>query len=242
MISTARLAEVFVEIADTLVDDFDLIDFLHGITTHAAEMTGSPAVGVLLKSHDGSLNHVAASTEDAQLLELFQLQHLEGPCVDCVRTGLPVFTADLTTMGERWPRFAPRAAETGIRAVHAFPLRLRDTVIGALNVFGTSPSPLDAVDIPVVQSLADVSTIAILQEQALARAEVLTEQLQFALNSRVAIEQAKGAVARSLGIGVEPAFEIIRAHARRQRIGLTELAIKIVNDRSAMDVLLGDAD
>jgi GAF domain-containing protein len=237
MISTNRLANAFVEVADTLVADFDLMECLHNITHHAAAMIDHSAVGLLLADATGKLTHVAASTEDAETLELFQLQHDEGPCIDCVRSGAPVYVTDLSLTTARWPRFAPRAADAGIQSVHAFPLRLREQVIGALNIFGREPTPLSPTDIPLLQSLADIGTIAILQEQALRRAEALTEQLQFALNSRVVIEQAKGAVARALDIGVDEAFDLLRAHARARRVRLTDLAYRVVTDRAAMDEL-----
>ncbi len=237
MISTNRIADLFVDVADTLVSDFDIIDFLHNLAVHASEVTGSPAVGLLLSDLSGGLNQVAASSEDAQTLELLQLQHSEGPCVDCYRTGRAVIEDDLASAHERWPNFAPRAVAAGITKVHAFPMRLRDDVLGALNVFGRPDDRMDPDDVRLVQSLADFATIAILHERALTRAESLTEQLQFALNSRIVIEQAKGAVARAYGIGVDEAFEIIRVHARSNRLRLTEVARAVVTDRAVMETL-----
>ena len=213
------------------------MDVLHNLAVHASELTGSPAVGLLLSDLTGGLNQVAASSENAQTLELLQLQHSEGPCVDCYRTGQSVIEEDLASAGTRWPTFAPRAVAAGFTKVHAFPMRLREDVIGALNVFGRPTDVMGPDDIRLVQSLADFATIAILQERALARAESLTEQLQFALNSRIVIEQAKGAVARALGVGVDEAFEILRAHARSNQQRLTELARAVVTDRAVMETL-----
>ncbi len=237
MISTNRMAEVFVAVADTLTGDFDLIDFLHGLTLHATEIAGSSTVGLLLSDPTGGLSRVAASSEDAQTLELLQLEHSEGPCVECHETGQPVTVADLAAMVDRWPHFSAGALAAGITQVHAFPLRLRGDVIGALNVFGRTDEVLADGDSQLVQSLADLATIAIVQERALARAETLTEQLQHALNSRVVIEQAKGAVARGLGIGVDQAFEILRATARRQRVKLTEVARLVVTEPDVLPTL-----
>jgi GAF domain-containing protein len=240
MISTSRLADVFVEVADTLVDDFDLMDFLNNLAVHAADVTGTSAVGLMLTDHTGTLRFMAASTADARLLELFQLQHSEGPCVDCHRNGEPVQETDLANAVSRWPTFAPRAVAAGIHSVHAFPLRLRDRTIGALNTFGPDPEPLDADTVRVVQALADVATIAIIaiiQERALARADTLTEQLQFALNSRIVIEQAKGAISRALGVSVDDAFNILRDHARRNRLRLTGLAHDVVTKTETMSAL-----
>jgi len=237
VISTNRMADLFVDVADTLVNDFDLIDFLHNLAVHASEVTGSPAVGLLLSDLSGGLNQVAASSEDAQTLELLQLQHSEGPCVECYRSGQAVIEEDLAGAEERWPNFAPRAIAAGISKVHAFPMRLRADVIGAMNVFGRPGDVMGVDDVRLVQSLADFATIAILQERALARAETMSEQLQFALNSRIVIEQAKGAVARALGVGVEEAFEIVRTHARTHRMRLTEVARAVVTDRDLMERL-----
>ena len=237
MISTSRLADVFVEVADTLVDEFDVVDFLHNLALHTADVTGTAAVGLMLSDHTDTLQFMAASTADAKLLDLFQLQHSEGPCVECHRTRDLVQETDLANATSRWPTFAPRAMSIGIRSVHAFPLRLRDRAIGALNTFGPDPVGFDAGTIRIVQALADVATIAIIQERALARAETLTEQLQFALNSRITIEQAKGAVARALGMSVEDAFEVLRDHARRNRLRLTDLAHNVVTNRDTMSSL-----
>ena len=237
MIGIERLADVFVGVADTLVADFDVIDFLHTVAGHATEMSGGAAAGLMLSDLNGGLHHVGASDESARLLELFQVQHEEGPCLDCYRTGHPVTVGDLATEASRWPAFTERALASGVGSVHAFPMRLRDQVIGALNVFGTESRSLDPEEARVVQALADLATIAIIQERLIRQAELLTEQLQFALNSRVVIEQAKGAVARSLGVSVEEAFDLMRGHARRERVGLTDLALRVVESPEGPQLL-----
>jgi GAF domain-containing protein len=211
-----------------LVDEFDLVDFLHNLADHAVNVSGASSAGLVLADQNDSLQFMAASSESARHLELFQIQHAEGPCLDCYRNQGPLITVDLSQETGRWPDFAPRAIEAGIRSVHAFPLRLRDRVIGALNVFGDEPLPLGPSDIKVVQALADVATIAILQERAIASAELLTEQLQSALNSRIVIEQAKGVLSRDLGVSVEDAFVVLRAHARTNNLRLVALADDVV--------------
>ena len=224
MISTARLTEVFVELADSLVADFDVVDFLQDLTDRAAEASQADAVGLVLADHQGRLQFMAASNESGQALELFQLQTEQGPCVDCFRDRSAVVNADLSNAIELWPQFAPQALEAGFQSVHAFPMRLRDQTIGALNLFGTRPLRFAAAEARVVQALADVATIAILQQRVLARAEALTEQLQGALNSRIAIEQAKGAVAQREHITPDEAFIRMRARARSERRPLLEVA------------------
>jgi GAF domain-containing protein len=239
MISTSRLSDLFVEVADTLVEEFDLIEFLHHVSTNAAEITDSGAVGLMLADHDGNLGFMASSTEDVRLLELFQIQHEEGPCLEAHRTGEEVAHILIADAVERWPAFAPRALELGFTTAHCFPLRLRDHVIGAMNVFRTDDRFLGPEECRIARALADVATIALMQERTIRRAEELTEQLQFALNSRIVIEQAKGAVARSLEIGVDEAFEILRGYARRHRIGLTVLARGVLEDSQTLRAVTG---
>ncbi len=227
-VSRERLAEVFVEMADTLVDDFDLIEFLHTVTVRTAELVDVAAVGLLLADHHGQLQFMAASDEQSTLLELFQVQHQQGPCLDAFVTRAPVVNADLSTAGGHWPLFAPRATRLGFRSVHALPLRLRSTVIGAINLFGSDSGRLSPEDVTVVQALADVATIGLLQERAIRRSEVLSEQLQSALNTRVVLEQAKGVLARTHGISVDQAFDRMRSYARMHNIKLTELATAVL--------------
>jgi GAF domain-containing protein len=240
MIDSAKLADIFVEVADTLVDDFDLADFLHGAAMSAAEVTGSGAVGIMLADHEG-LRPMASSNEDARLLELFQVQHAEGPCLDCHRAGEEVADVDIADSADRWPVFAPRAAELGFTTAHCFPLRLREHVIGAMNIFRTDHRFLSDEERRVGRALADLATIGLMQERALRRAEELTEQLQYALNSRIVIEQAKGAVARSLGVGVDEAFMILRRYARNHGLRLTALSRDVLDDRRAMSALVDDS-
>ncbi|WP_088320015.1 GAF and ANTAR domain-containing protein [Kineosporia sp. R_H_3] len=237
-VAPARLAEVFVEVADTLVDDFDVIEFLEMITTRTSELVSVPAVGLLLDDGRGRLQFMAASDEETRLLELFQIQHNEGPCLDAFTLGTQVVNADLAHAESRWPTFAPRATASGFRSVHALPLRLRSTVIGALNLFGTDAGSLEPGDVKIVQALADVATIGLLQEKAIRNGEMLTEQLQHALNSRVVIEQAKGALARTHGIGVDAAFELLRTYARNHNRKLVDLARVVVTDPHTLPGLM----
>jgi GAF domain-containing protein len=185
---------------------------------------------------------MAASNEKARLLEIFQVQTSEGPCFDAFRTGVPVINADLREPGDRWPQFTERALADGFYSVHAFPMRVRREVIGALNVFGsTIGGGLDDTDVQIVQALTDVAAIALLQERAVRRGELLTEQLQGALNSRIVIEQAKGAIAQRHGISVDSAFTALRVYARRRNRKLTEVAQELLTDPVSLSGLM-DAD
>ncbi|WP_353952025.1 GAF and ANTAR domain-containing protein [Knoellia sp. S7-12] len=228
MISTDELAEVFVDLADNLVDDFDAIDFLHDLTAHAASISGADAVVLMLDDHLGQLHYLASSHETAAVLDLFQLRGADGPSVDCYATGKPIVDADLSAAAQRWPTFAPAAVEAGIHSVHAFPMKLRDTVIGVMNLCGPAESDYTAADQRVLQALAAISTIAILQHRGLTRAEALSDQLQGALNSRVIIEQAKGAIAQLEGTSADEAFQILRTRARASQRRLTDVAAELL--------------
>jgi GAF domain-containing protein len=231
MISTERMSDLFVEVADTLVDEFDVIDFLHNLTVHAAAISGADAAGLMLTDQMGHLQFMAASNRNGENLELFQLQNSEGPCLDCFTTGQPVVNADLVHAADRWPTFAPRAIQLGYQSVHAFPMRLREHIIGALNLFGSTDALFEPAEVRVVQALADVATIALMQERTIRRAEELTEQLQGALTSRVVIEQAKGAVAAVAGITTDEAFELLRRRARSDRKRLVDVAQAALDER-----------
>ncbi len=224
----AQLADVLVEMADTLVDDFDVIDFLHVLTERCVQLLGVSAAGLLLTDGQDTLQVVAASSERTRLLELFQLQTDEGPCVDCFRTGQPVSVADLSSAG-KWPSFTAAAAEIGFAAVHALPMRLRTEVIGALNFFDVSPGALDVDKLRIGQAMADVATIGLLQQRAISQRDALTDQLQTALNSRVLIEQAKGIVAERLHLDMAAAFTLLRGTARSHNRRLSDLARAVVD-------------
>ncbi|GIF26509.1 hypothetical protein BJ973_000954 [Actinoplanes tereljensis] len=228
-VSAARLSSVFVEVADTLVDEFDVIEFLQMLTSRVAGFFDTAAVGLMLADHRNRLNFMAASDENARLMELIQLQYDDGPCLDAFRSGRPVTNVSLEGAESRWPQFAPRASEAGFESVHAFPLRLRKEVIGAMGVFAGAVE-LDESDNHIVQSLADVAVIGLLQERAIRRGEVLSEQLQKALNSRVVIEQAKGIIAQAHGVTPDQAFVLIRDYARSHNRRLGEVTHGIVTD------------
>jgi transcriptional regulator with GAF, ATPase, and Fis domain len=229
------LSETFVELTDTMVDDFDIIDFLHVLTTRSVELLNVSAAGLLLADPRGELRVVAASSEAARLLELFQLQSDQGPCLDCFRSGQPVGATNLSA-DQRWPRFAAAAQQAGFSAVQALPMRLRDQVIGALNLFRAAAGPFDADAVHVGQALADVATISLLHERSVRRTDTLNEQLQTALNSRVIIEQAKGKLAERLGIDVDQAFTLLREQARNRNQRLSDLARAFVDGSQAVAV------
>lgn len=225
-----RLAQALVELADTLVAGYDLMEFLQTLTDRCVELLEVDAAGLLLADGHGPLRLVAASTERARGVELFQIQHNEGPCLDCYRSGQPVIVSDIRAEGNaaRWPRFAAAAGEMGYAGVHAIPMRLRDQVIGTLNLFRVGTGGLTQAVVVAATALADVATIGILQERAVRQQEVVARQLQVALNSRVLIEQAKGVLAERLGVTPDEAFVILRRYARDHNHPLTQLAGDVI--------------
>ncbi|MDX6286340.1 MAG: hypothetical protein QOG53_1825 [Frankiales bacterium] len=239
MARDGELAEAFVELADTLVDQYDVVEFMHRLNEHCVSLFDAAASGLLLADHRGELSVIAASAEETRLLELFQLQNDEGPCMDCYRTGEVVSVADLEKE-TRWPKFVPHAIAHGFFSVHAIPMRLRDETIGTLNLFGTERGQMEAASLRAAQALADVATIGVLQERAIHRAEVVAEQLQTALNSRVVIEQAKGLLAAKGGLDMDGAFSQLRAYARNHNRRLSEIAFEVVDGQiSTASVLSG---
>ena len=231
IVSVERLAQVFVEVADTLGDEFDAADFLHTLTLRIADLVDASAVGILLAAGQGQLQFTAASDESAEAVEIFQAQTHDGPCQQAYRAGKSVVNEQLRVAHSRWPRFAERANAAGFHTVHAFPLRLRDQAIGALNVFSQqADAHFDDGDIQIVQALADLVTIALLQQRTISNVETLTDQLQGALNTRIIIEQAKGKIATAHRISVGAAFELLRGYARSHNQKLTAVAHTVVHD------------
>ena len=229
------MTKVFVELADTLIDDFDVVDFLHELTVRSAELLGIAAAGVLLTDQRGALRVVAASTEQTRLLELLQSQTDQGPCVECFHTGRPVAVADLSTATQRWPRFVAEARQVGFASVHTVPMRLRTEVIGALNLFRTELGSLGEDTIRLAQALADIATIGLLQARAIRHRETLAEQLQTALNSRIVIEQAKGVIAERRHLDMDQSFTLLRGVARARNLRLSDLARAIVDGSESLD-------
>ncbi|WP_116206623.1 GAF and ANTAR domain-containing protein [Amycolatopsis circi] len=238
--SENELLRAFVDMADTLVDEYDVADLLHRLAKYCVTLLGSSSAGLLLADQRGGLEVAASSHESSRMLELLQLQTEQGPCLDAYHSGEPVRVDDLAAAASRWPLFAPEAVRAGFRSVQALPLRLRKQVIGTLNLFGHGTSPLPASALSVARALADIATIGILQERAIRRGELLTEQLQHALNSRVVIEQAKGVLAHAGGIEMEVAFDRLRAYSRRRNARLSEVAESVARGEIRPEQVLDD--
>lgn len=221
------LVRSLVELADNLIDDFDIVDVLSLLSDRCVHALGVTAAGVMLAAPSGVLQVIASSSDAMRTLELFQLQSDQGPCLEAYRTGKQVVNLDLAAVGSRWPRFAPRAAAEGFRSAHSFPMRLRRRTLGALNLLRRDPGALDEADIAAAQALADIATIAIIQHQIIIDAQTFNSQLSTALNSRIVIEQAKGRISQATGNDMDQAFRRLRSHARNHNLRLADLASRI---------------
>jgi GAF domain-containing protein len=233
----ATLARTMVELADTLVDHFDIVELFTLLTNRCVEMLDVSAAGLMVASPEGDLRVMASSSEAMRLLELFELQAEEGPCLDCYRTGEPVVNQELSEVDKRWPRFAPRALAAGFRTTDSVPMRLRGKVIGALNLFADKPRGIAESDIVAAQAFADVATIAILQHRASVDAQILSEQLSHALNSRILIEQAKGMLSERANLNMDEAFSRLRDYARRHNMLLAAVAQDFIDGTVTIDSL-----
>lgn len=238
MSSDRRFAQTMLELSDTLVSGFDIVDFLHTLVLRCAELLDASDVGLMLADLQGGLKIMAYTSERAHGLEYFELVNQEGPCLDCFNSGETILGDDLETEPARWPRFAPAARELGFRAVQALPLRCRDQVIGALNVFHENPVPFDEDNVLAARAMADIATIGLLQERAVKETRILAEQLQVALNGRLVIEQAKGVIAERTHLPMDEAFELLRTYARANHARLGDVANSILAGSLTASTLL----
>jgi hypothetical protein len=232
-----RLAHAFVGLADSLVADYDVVELAQQLIDSSMTLLPVVAAGIMLGDATGELHVFASSSEETRLLELLQVEADMGPCLQSYRTGAPVFVDDLSVDPARWPAFARRAADYRFRSVSALPLRLRDERVGALNLFRTESGALSGTDVAVGQALADVATIGILHQRIITRSELVNQQLQTALNTRVVIEQAKGVLAERGRITMDHAFNLLRAHARRTQQRLADTAHAVVDGAETEAIL-----
>ena len=240
MANQQRLVETLVGLADTLVDDYDVIDFMQTLAERSVELLDVSAAGIMLADADGRLRHAACSSEQMRLVELLELQLEEGPCFDAFRHQTAVRSDTAEDTASRWPRFAPHARDGGFVAASAVPLRLRGQAVGALNLFSARAGALDDEDLAVAQAMADIATIGILQERLIHDQSVLTAQLETALQSRVIIEQAKGIVAERDRINVDDAFLRIRRFSRNTNRLLSDTARGIVDGTLVTELVRDD--
>ncbi len=232
------LIKTLVELADHLVDDFDVIDVLTVLGDRCVETLDVASAGVMLAASSGELQVIASSSDAMRNLELFELQANEGPCLDCYQSGRPIVNLELSAVDGRWPRFARRAIDDGFHSVHALPMHLKDNTIGALNMFRTKTGPLKDEDVLVAQALADVATIVIIHHQTMMDAQILNSQLNEALNSRIIIEQAKGRISEAAGVDMDEAFRRLRSHARSHNLRLTDVARAVAEGAATSELIV----
>jgi transcriptional regulator with GAF, ATPase, and Fis domain len=234
----ASLAQRFVALADTLVDDYDVVEVLDGLMSTCLDLLEVDEAGLLLNDAQGKLQRVASSSEEARLLELLQVQTREGPCFESVQTGQTIAVPDIEKSHARWPAFATRAAAEGFKSVYAFPLRLRSLTIGGLNLFGARADALDEEARVIAKALADIATIGILQQRSIHRTSLLAENLQRALNTRIVVEQAKGILSERGGLPMDETFAVLRSYARSHNLKLSDLAHSVVYPPHVADAVL----
>lgn len=225
------LLDTLVMLVDTMVDEYDVVEFLHGLAERCVTLLDISEAGIMLADRTGQLQYAASSNEQMRLVELFELQIDEGPCLDAFRRGEPVVSASPDDADRRWPEFGPHARAAGFASIASVPMRLRDNSIGALNLFASTPARLGDEDLRLAQIMADVATIGILHERALRDAETLSTQLTVALESRVVIEQAKGVIDAHIHVGVDEAFALLRSFARTQHRLLGQCARDVVEGK-----------
>ncbi|MFE9765638.1 GAF and ANTAR domain-containing protein [Streptomyces sp. NPDC005808] len=232
------LASALLEASDTLTDSFDARRYLQRLSDHCVELLGARAAGVMLIDGGEAVSLAGSSRRHEVALDLLAVQHQGGPCLDSYGTGRPVAPVSISVAhaAARWPHFTERALRHDIAATFAVPLRRRETLLGALNVFvptlpeHTTP-PEDHWSVHLAQALADAAAVGLQNHRVYAQYRSLAGQLQGALSSRVRIEQAKGILAERWNTGVDQAFLTLRQHARRHRLPLDEVATGVI-DRS----------
>lgn len=225
----SAITRAFLELADTLVDDYDVIQYVQMLTEHCVSLLDVSEAGVVVEAADGQLRSIASSSERMHFVEMIEVQRDDGPCYDCWRSGEPIVEDDLEQAVDRWPRFAPAALKLGFRAVSALPMKLRDERVGALNLFADHRDGLHRpAQVALAQALADMATIGIVHQRRFQARDGLITQLQGALDSRVVLEQAKGFLAEQTGLDIDEAFRLMRDHARRQQRRLHDVAADVV--------------
>lgn len=219
-----------VALADTLAADLSPADFHEMVVTLCAELLQVSAAGLLLAGDAGAVSLAAAVPCDARAAELAQLDHSDGPGLDCVRSGRRVHCADLSGADVRWRRFAPAACAAGFRSVHSIPLLLRGETLGAIDLFGVTAGALAADTAALAQALAAITAVGLQYRRTISKREVVIGQLQTALDSRILIEQAKGVLAERSHVSVDVAFAALRRQARRTGRKLVEVAFAVVDE------------
>lgn len=223
--SGVELARTFVDLARSVNSGVDIVEVYSMLSDRCVQLLSVEACGILLIDPRGDLRVIGSSSHSAELLDLFQVQNDEGPCLVCCRTGESISDSELSEQGP-WPRFAALVREHGFTEVHAVPLRARDVVLGALNLFATSP--VGDEQLSIARAMADAATIALLQADPDVDAIVMSRRLHLAVETRMSVDQATGIVAQRFGISVDDALVRLRSVADGEGRRLGDVAGAVV--------------
>jgi transcriptional regulator with GAF, ATPase, and Fis domain len=223
------VTQAFAEVTAALTSGRDVTDTLDRLVRDSAEVLGAQAVGLLIKVNEDELELLSATSHQIAELELFQIQHDTGPCIEAIRTGSAVTAASQDDIRVRWPRVGAAIAAAGYTTVRAYPLCWRGRAIGALNTFHTREKPAAEDTGQIGQALADIATTVIIQASALT-AEQIAERVQEVLQARTLIEQAKGVLAYTRGVDMAMAYDLLRHLAADRRATITDTAASVIAD------------
>jgi GAF domain-containing protein len=219
-----RVAEVCVELSDTLVPHFTPLDHLSTLCERCVELLDITAAATVLSDRPDDRFVVAVAPERSRLREVLAVAATEGPGTDLGGTGQCVLSDAFQDEVDRWRAFGRAATAAGFESAHALPLRCRAEVVGMLALLHEHPHRVSDADHHLGQLLADTATIGLLQHRAVSTAEGVQAQLQCALTSRVLIEQAKGVLAQQGHVDVDDAFHVMRRYARAHNLRLVDVA------------------
>lgn len=172
--------------------------------------------------------------EELLELEACQWDCLLGPAVVARTCGAPMTVTEIARYRDMWPEYTELAQRHGISSVAAIPLRVEHAETGVLSLYSRQPRGWTSNDLSVAALLAGMAAGHLVSMNLVRQHQRMTEQLQHALTTRIVVEQAKGVIAHAHRTTPAAAFELIRAHARRNRItvhavarGIVELGLRI---------------
>ncbi|MFD9894047.1 ANTAR domain-containing protein [Amycolatopsis sp. NPDC059027] len=234
------LAEALVDLADTVDADFDEAEYAHTVTARLAELLEPGEPGLRLADAGGTVRTTVASTRRLGELLALEADVTEGPCTSSQRGGKDLVNDVLGLADTKWPRYAPAARKHGFASVSTMSLRHGESVVGSLCVLSPLGSTVTGTEIRSAGAVVSVATTGILHNRMLRDSTRTSSQLQYALTSRVLVEQAKGAVAVRLGVPPGEAFDILRAYARRHNLPLNDVAKAAIDGKLSGYDLIAD--
>ena len=224
------LETTLVELAEALDERPSETGYAWVLTARLSERLAPAGVCFMLAIKVGGLAVTAASSDEVSKLAALQARLGEGPCIDCLRTGQEVLNAAVTAADDLWPSFVPAARASGFGTLSALPMRSREQAIGVIFWAAAEAQQLAGRDLRELRVLARMTAITLAQLRESRRNAMAAEQLQQALDSRVLIEQAKGAVAARLGVSPDRAFDLLRGYARQANLTLAEVSTQAIGN------------